>query len=87
MGLGGTGTPPSIMVAPLHQVCTGISGKVQTKMPAEMERIALLEVHRERYTDQSAHLHHLHKDQRASLQGQVTRAGVPVKSALVQTSR
>jgi len=49
MGLGGTGTPPSIMVAPLHQVCTGISGKVQTKMPAEMVRIVPLEVDTERY--------------------------------------
>ena len=32
-------------------------------------------------------MHHLHQERRASLQGRVTRAGVPVKSTLVQTSR
>ena len=45
---GGIGNPPAIMVAPLHQVCTGISGKVQTKMPAGTVRIVLLGVDRER---------------------------------------
>ena len=37
------------MVAPLHQVCTGISGKVQTKMLAGTVRIVPLEVDIERY--------------------------------------
>jgi len=47
--VGETGNPLSIMFAPLHQVCTGISGKVQTKMPARAMTILLSEVHIERY--------------------------------------
>ena len=37
------------MFAPLHQVCTGISGKVQTKIPARTMTILLSEVHIGRY--------------------------------------
>ena len=45
---GETRNPPAIMLTPLHQVCTGISGKVQTKMPAGTVRIVLLGGDRER---------------------------------------
>ena len=40
---------PSRTFAPLHQVCTGISEKVQTKMPAISERILELDIDLERY--------------------------------------
>ena len=47
MGL--AGTSPTIMFAPLHQVCTGISGKVQTRMLAITESILVLERYVQRY--------------------------------------
>ena len=40
---------PSRTFAPLHQVCTGISEKVQTKMPARTVTILLSDVYIERY--------------------------------------
>lgn len=40
---------PSRTFAPLHQVCTGISEKVQTKMPARTMTILLSDVYIERY--------------------------------------
>jgi len=73
--------------APLHQVCTGISGKVQKNMPAIPGRILELEVDIEIYVQIRIVICTIYTRNGEPPRGGATRARVPVKSALVQTSR
>ena len=75
------------MFTPLHQVCTGISGKVQTNIPAVTAIIVLLEVYVQRYVQIRVLICTIYRERRACLQGRATSHLVSVKSALVQTCR
>jgi hypothetical protein len=71
--------------APLHQVCTGISEKVQTKMPAKTMTILLSDVYIERYVQIRIVLCTICTGNGEPPAG-ATRVRVPVKSGVVQTS-
>ena len=77
---------PSIMFAPLHPVCTRFSGKVQTRMRAMGVRIEVLERYVQRYV-----LIRIVVCTICTGNGEPPRGGnpgrVPVKTAVVQTSR
>jgi len=75
------------MFAPLHQVCTGISGNAQTKIPARTMTILLSEVNIGRYVQIRIVICTIYTRNGEPPRGGATRARVPVKSALVQTSR
>jgi len=81
--------PPlaALMFTLLHQVCTGIPGKVQTMIPALTVAIVLLEVYVQRYVQIRILICTIYRERRACLQGRVTRVLVSVKSAVVQTCR
>ena len=81
------GPKAPLMFAPLHRVCTGISGKVQTKMPARTMTILLSEVHMEIYVQIRIVVCTVCTRNGEPPRGGTPGPGVPVKSALVQTSR
>jgi len=79
---------------PLNHVCTFAPGlhrnfgkSANEDAGDNVEDSGIGEVCTEICTDQDSTLHHLHRKRRASLQGRVARLRVPVKPAVVQTSR
>lgn len=71
----------------LHQVCTGISEKVQTRMLAITAEIVVLERYVQRYILIRVLICTIYRERRACLLGRVTYPWVSVKSAVVQTYR
>ncbi|MFA7073253.1 MAG: hypothetical protein WC138_12195 [Methanoculleus sp.] len=74
-----------LMVSPFHQVFTRNPGKVKTKMPAIMVRIALLKRYVQRYVLIRVLIYTDFQERRACLRERVTRLLVSVKSAVVKT--